>query len=101
MPDLEAFRRETRAWLEANAPPSMRTPLAEHEEPCWGGRKATWKNPEARQWLDRMAANAVDAHANACQLVARDHCDWCAGRIAKLAQNRFGQWTIAVSIFLR
>ena len=54
MADLEAFRRDTRAWLLANAPASMRTPLAEHEEPCWGGRKATYPNPEVKQWLDVM-----------------------------------------------
>jgi alkylation response protein AidB-like acyl-CoA dehydrogenase len=60
MPDLEAFRRETRAWLEANAPPSMRTPLGEHEEP-WGGRKATYPNPDAKWWLDVMAARGWTA----------------------------------------
>jgi len=61
MPDLEAFRRETRAWLEAEAPPSMRTPLAEHEEPCWGGRKATYPNPEVKQWLEVMAGRGWTA----------------------------------------
>ena len=29
MPDLDAFRRETRAWLVANAPKSMRQPLGD------------------------------------------------------------------------
>ena len=28
MADLEQFRAETRAWLEANCPASMRTPNA-------------------------------------------------------------------------
>ena len=31
MADLEKFRAETRAWLEANCPPSMRTPMVEDE----------------------------------------------------------------------
>ncbi len=53
MSDLEAFRQETRAWLETNCPPSMRTPGSE-EETVWGGRKAKYKNPEAKLWLDRM-----------------------------------------------
>src|SRR5215471_7200179 len=61
MADLEAFRRDTRAWLLANAPKSMFTPLAEHEEPCWGGRKATYPNPEVKQWLDIMAARGWTA----------------------------------------
>ena len=51
--DLDAFRTETRAWLEANCPPSMRTPMGEDDAP-WGGRKFVWKNPEAKLWLDRM-----------------------------------------------
>src|SRR5262245_55067923 len=61
MPDLDSFRRETRAWLVANAPPSMATPLGEHEEPSWGGRRATYPNSEARQWLDVMAARGWTA----------------------------------------
>ena len=61
MAALETFRRDTRAWLLANAPKSMFTPLAEHEEPCWGGHKATYPNPEVKQWLDVMAARGWTA----------------------------------------
>jgi len=61
MPDLETFRRETHAWLLANAPQSMRTPLGEHEEPCWGGRRATFPNPDVKRWLDVMAARGWTA----------------------------------------
>jgi len=52
--DLDTFRRETRAWLEANCPPSMRTPGSE-DETVWGGRRETFANPESKVWLDRMA----------------------------------------------
>jgi alkylation response protein AidB-like acyl-CoA dehydrogenase len=52
---LEAFRSETRAWLEANCPPSIRTPMPE-EETVWGGRNAKYPNPDGKLWLDRMAA---------------------------------------------
>ena len=31
MPDLDRFRAETRAWLVANCPPSMRTPVPDDE----------------------------------------------------------------------
>ena len=51
--DLDAFRAETRAWLEANYPPSMSAPMAEDDAP-WGGRKFVWRNPDAKLWLDRM-----------------------------------------------
>ncbi len=61
MADLETFRRETRAWLLANAPKSMFTPFAKDEEPAWGGRKATYPNPDVKQWLDVMAARGWTA----------------------------------------
>ena len=54
MEAFEKFRAETREWLEANCPASMRTPLTE-EEVVFGGRKATFKNPDSKIWLERMA----------------------------------------------
>ena len=66
MSDLESFRSETRAWLEANCPPSMRgagaPPVGEESDsPIWGGRRAKWTNPEGKLWLDRMAAKGWTA----------------------------------------
>ncbi len=63
MSDLEKFRAETRAWLEANCPPSMRgaAAAAEDDNSIWGGRRAKWTNPEAKLWLDRMAAKGFTA----------------------------------------
>lgn len=54
MGSLEDFRMETRAWLEENCPPSMRTP-APDDETIGGGKKQVYKNPESKIWLDRMA----------------------------------------------
>ena len=54
MADLEKFRAETRAWLEANCPASMRTPMVE-EEVIWGGRNQVFVNPDSKVWLERMA----------------------------------------------
>src|SRR5437762_4012624 len=54
MAGLEAFRDVTRRWLVANAPPSMRKPLAAGEDYCWGGRKGRWPADVAR-WLAAMA----------------------------------------------
>jgi acyl-CoA dehydrogenase len=56
MADLEQFRSETRAWLEANCPPEMRTPMASEKDACWGGRHFTFASPAQKQWLDVMAA---------------------------------------------
>ena len=50
-----AFRAQTRAWLETNCPPSMRTPMPE-DEVVWGGRRAGFKNPDSKLWLECMAA---------------------------------------------
>ncbi|MBO0710914.1 MAG: acyl-CoA dehydrogenase family protein [Acetobacteraceae bacterium] len=60
MADLESFRVETRAWLEANCPPSMRTPMPD-DEAVGGGKKEKYKNPESKIWLERMAAKGWTA----------------------------------------
>ncbi len=59
--DLEAFRTETRAWLEANCPPSMRTPMTGEDDAVWGGRNYEFKNPETKLWLERMGAKGWTA----------------------------------------
>jgi alkylation response protein AidB-like acyl-CoA dehydrogenase len=63
MTELETFRTETRTWLEANCPPSMRGTTVEDDDDdsIWGGRKAKFKNPEQKLWLDRMAAKGWTA----------------------------------------
>lgn len=48
------FREEIREWLEENCPPSIRTAMPADEYPG-GGRRAKFKNPETKIWLDRMA----------------------------------------------
>lgn len=59
MSNLEKFRDETRAWLEENCPASMRTPMPDFasggDEQPWGGRNASYPNPDTKVWMDRMA----------------------------------------------
>src|ERR1700759_1215578 len=55
MPTLTQFRADTRAWLEENCPPAMRTFMPEDEQVA-GGKKAQYVRPEQKIWLDRMAA---------------------------------------------
>ena len=55
MTDLETFRAETRAWLEANCPPEMREPVRDESDACWGGRNASFKNEAQKLWMERMA----------------------------------------------
>ncbi|MBN8939365.1 MAG: acyl-CoA dehydrogenase family protein [Rhizobiales bacterium] len=56
MDALETFRRDTRAWLEANCPQEMRSPVRGDEDICWGGRNWTFQSDAQRLWMERMAA---------------------------------------------
>jgi acyl-CoA dehydrogenase len=53
--DLDVFRSETRAWLEANCPAEMRQPIRSEADICWGGRNWTFQSDVQRQWLEAMA----------------------------------------------
>lgn len=56
MSDLEQFRADTRTWLEENCPETMRQPLMDESDMVGGGRKPTFKHPDQKLWMDRMAA---------------------------------------------
>jgi len=56
MSDLDAFRAEIRAWLEANCPAEMREPVRDEDDACWGGRNFKFKNEAQKVWLERCAA---------------------------------------------
>lgn len=55
MADLEQFRVETRKWLLAYAPAAVRGLMLALGEGNWGGRKATYPNPDMKRWLNVMA----------------------------------------------
>jgi alkylation response protein AidB-like acyl-CoA dehydrogenase len=61
MTDLDTFRAETRAWLEANCPAECRGPVASDEERVWGGRNATFPTPAHKTWLEKMGARGWTA----------------------------------------
>ncbi len=54
MENLDAFRQSTRTWLEENYPASLRD-RNKPQDAVWGGRDATYANPDSKVWLDRMA----------------------------------------------
>ncbi len=54
MDQLEQFRLETREWLEANCPESMRTPVPDMESQSWGGREAHFQTEDQKLWFERM-----------------------------------------------
>ena len=55
MSDLEQFRQETRTWLEANCPESMRQPVRGMDDIYTGGRNPEIDHPDQKTWCDRMA----------------------------------------------
>ena len=56
MTDLDTFRTETRAWLDANCPPEMREPIRTDKDAVWGGRDQSYMTPAQKQWMDAMAS---------------------------------------------
>ena len=56
MTDTEKFRQETRDWLEANCPESMRHPYRREADACWGGRNCKFQSDDQKNWLQRMVA---------------------------------------------
>ena len=63
MADLENFRAETRAWLEANCPPEMREPVRDDSDIYWGGRRATFKNDAQKAWFEACVAKGYTVPA--------------------------------------
>jgi alkylation response protein AidB-like acyl-CoA dehydrogenase len=55
MSDIESFRRETRAWLQAHCPAEMRQPVASESDICWGGRHFSFQSEAQRAWMESMA----------------------------------------------
>ena len=61
MSDLDSFREEIRAWLEENAPPSLRGTNVSELDGVWGGTKWVFENPDQKVWLDRCAERGYTA----------------------------------------
>jgi len=60
--DLDTFRRDLRAWLDANAPAAVRGVLTSIEgQGNWGGRRPTFDPPEMKTWMERMAKQGFTA----------------------------------------
>ncbi len=53
MTDLDQFRQDTKAWLEANCPPEMRQPVKSDDDICWGGGNVVFQNDAQKLWLER------------------------------------------------
>jgi alkylation response protein AidB-like acyl-CoA dehydrogenase len=58
--DLEAFRKEIGAWLEANAPKELRG-LNDPKYAYWGGRKPELPHPKSKVWCEIAAERGLTA----------------------------------------
>ena len=62
--ELDAFRNEVRAWLEANYPAELRDPQAKTDpEAVWGGRRFDGSSDPQIVWMRRMAEKGWTAPA--------------------------------------
>ncbi len=61
MSDLDDFRAEVRAWLADHCPAEVRGPVAGEDDRIWGGRRAAFKTPAHKLWLERMGARGWTA----------------------------------------
>jgi alkylation response protein AidB-like acyl-CoA dehydrogenase len=62
--ELDAFRTEVRAWLEANYPPELRDPQAKTDpEAIWGGRPFEGSQDPQIVWMRRVAEKGWTAPA--------------------------------------
>src|SRR3546814_3741134 len=68
MSDLEAFRADVRAWLEANCPPEMREPVRDEDDVCWGGRTFVFKNEAQKLWLERCVEKGYRSEEHTSEL---------------------------------
>jgi len=59
--DLDSFRSDVAAWLETNAPESLRGRGASALEGVWGGKKWVYANPDAKLWLERCVEQGYTA----------------------------------------
>ncbi len=106
MSDLEAFRAEIRAWIEANCPAEMRAPVASEDDICWGGRNFVFKNAAQKAWMEACAAKGYTvadwpkAYGGA-GLTAPEAKIWreeCARAGARPPLSSFGIWMLGPAL---
>ena len=61
MPNLETFRSELGAWLDANAPKTIAGLALGESGGNWGGRRPTWEHPDMKRWLELGVAKGLTA----------------------------------------
>jgi alkylation response protein AidB-like acyl-CoA dehydrogenase len=60
-PEIQAFRAEVAAWLDAEAPKSLAGLVLGEMGGNWGGRRPQWDHPDMKVWLERAASRGYTA----------------------------------------
>ncbi len=106
MSDLETFRAEIRAWIEANCPAEMRLPVQGEDDVCWGGRKPAFKNAAQKAWMDACAAKGYTVPewpkayggAGLTPPEAKIWREECARIGARIPLSSFGIWMLGPAL---
>ena len=105
MTDLESFRAETRAWLEANCPPEVRGSGGD-DAAIWGGRNPKFKTPAHKLWMERMGARGWTAPEWPADYggggLSREQAKVLASELRRIkaqpALNSFGVWMLGPAL---
>ena len=106
MTDLETFRAETRAWLEANCPAECRGPVESDEDRVWGGRNPVFRTPAHKLWMERMGARGWTAPEWPSEYggggLSREQAKVLASELrridAQMALTSFGVWMLGPAL---
>ena len=107
MADLEKFRNETRAWLEANCPPDMRAAVRGRGRPLLGrtqrrlqvGGAAPLARTDGGARLDRAGPGRRNTAAAASRARKRGSCAArCAALGCRSPLNSFGIWMLGPAL---
>ena len=105
-PDLETFRAETRAWLEANCPAEVREPMPSEADMIWGGRNAVFATPAHERWLRVMGERGWTAPEWPREYggggLSREEAKVLASELRRIkaqpALNSFGVWMLGPAL---
>ncbi|WP_414674051.1 acyl-CoA dehydrogenase family protein [Maritimibacter sp. UBA3975] len=66
MPDMGQdrhadFRAEIAAWIDENAPASLRNRSFSEDDICWGGKRWVFRSEDQKTWLEACAAKGLTA----------------------------------------
>ena len=105
-PDLETFRAETRAWLEANCPAEVRGPMRSEADMIWGGRGAVFATPGHERWMRVMGERGWTAPEWPAEYggggLSREQAKVLASELRRIeaqpALNSFGVWMLGPAL---